>query len=226
MANAQQVVEAAKAVEMTPALVVVDTLSQTFDGEENSANEVAAYLRQLGADFRALWLCTVLVIHHSGHSATERPRGSSTMRANVDFLIGVFRDEKEMLATMVWSKQKDGELPTDSEFSLKSFTLEHDEDGEPVTSLAAWHLSSKEEIQEAVEGEAAAGRGGRQSALMSLVQNGMTEKELRKAFYEELDSKLDYEAKKKAFYRSRDRAVSLGQIELVEGFVIDLRRKI
>jgi hypothetical protein len=203
---------------------VVDTLSQTYSGEENSANEVASYLRQLGTDFRALWRCAVLVIHHSGHSATERPRGSSTMRANVDFMIGVFRDEKEMLATLVWSKQKDGELPADSEFALKSYTLEHDEDGEPVTSLAAWHLSSAEEVKQAVEQEAAAGRGGRQSALMSLVQNGMSEKELRKSFYDDLNNKLDYEAKKKAFYRARDRAVSLGEIELVEGFVIDLRR--
>mgnify|MGYP002133458850 CR=1 FL=1 len=40
------------------------------------------------------------MIHHSGHTATERPRGSSAIQANTDYLYGVYRDEKEMLATL------------------------------------------------------------------------------------------------------------------------------
>ena len=60
----------------------VDTLSQTFSGEENSAAEMSTYLRELGLWFRESWRCAVLVIHHSGHVATDRPRGSSAIRAN------------------------------------------------------------------------------------------------------------------------------------------------
>jgi hypothetical protein len=42
----------------------------------------------------------VLILHHTGHNVTERPRGSSAMRANLGYMLGVHRDEKEMLATL------------------------------------------------------------------------------------------------------------------------------
>lgn len=222
-ADAWQVVDAAQLLGVTPSLVVVDTLSQTYAGEENSANEMAAYLRELGARFRGLWACSVMIIHHSGHQATERPRGSSAIRANLDYLLGVSRDEKEMLATVNCLKQKDGELFDDATFSMKVEQLGDDEDGDPVTSLVAYHLSSEDEIMRAQQGEQAAGRGGRQQIFMTLVQNGMEEKTLRKAFYEELGV-TDADVRKKAYYRARDAAVRQKLIEVVEGVIIDLRK--
>jgi hypothetical protein len=222
--DAWRVVDAAQLLGVSPAMVVVDTLSQTYAGEENSANEMAAYLRELGARFRRLWACSVLLIHHSGHSATERPRGSSAIRANVDYLLGVCRDEKEMLATVNCVKQKDGELFEDATFSMTVAQLGHDEDGDPVSSLVAWHLSSQDEVAMAQAQEKAAGRGGRQQLLISMVQNGMDEKALRKAFYEDLPGDLDSDARKKAYYRARDSAIRQLQIEVVEGVVIDLRK--
>jgi hypothetical protein len=212
--EAVRVVEAAQALNVEPAVVIVDTMSQTFDGEENSANEVSAYLRELGNRFRSLWHCVVLVIHHSGHSATERPRGSSAIRANVDFMLGVFRDEKQMLATVECHKQKDGELFDAVTFTLTSLVLGKDEDGESITSLSAKVVNNAEELLAAVSGEAKAGRGGRNDALMRLVQNGMLEKELRRAFYEVLGDVKDMDAKKVAFYRAKDWAVKAGFIEI------------
>ena len=47
-AEAWRVADAAKAAGIEPAIVVIDTFSQTFSGEENSANEVAAYFRGRG----------------------------------------------------------------------------------------------------------------------------------------------------------------------------------
>ena len=220
--HAGQVVSAAQAFGVEPGVVIVDTMSQTFDGEENSANEVAGYLRELGDKFRALWRCTVLVIHHSGHSATERPRGSSAIRANVDFMLGVFRDERSMLATVECHKQKDGERFDDLQFELTSQTLGRDEDGEAITSLSARHLNGATELLNAMHADSAAGRTGRNGLLLSLVTNGMTEKDLRRAFYEQLDT-TDPEVRKKAFYRSRDWAVSQGFIEVAQGVVILLK---
>ena len=217
-----RVVDAAQALGVNPGMVIVDTLSQTYAGEENSANEMAAYLRELGARFRELWQCTVLLVHHTGHQATERPRGSSAIRSNVDFLLGVFRDEKEMLATLTSVKQKDGELMSDSMFALNVVDLGVDDDGDKLTSLVARHLSTAEEVEQAKLSEQAAGRGGRNSALMALVSNGMDERALRKAFYELLEG-LDAEAKKKAFFRAKSAAVDCKQIEIVQGIVIDLR---
>lgn len=222
MKDAAFVVAAAKAQDVKPALVVVDTLSQTFDGEENSANEIAAYLRSLGTDFRALWQCVVLVIHHSGHSATERPRGSSAMRANVDFLIGCFRDEKEMLATISWVKQKDGEPPADAAFGMHKHTLGQDEDGDDITSLAAKFISEGAELEQARQTEYTSGRSGKNGQLLGLIQNEMAEKELRHLFYQTLET-TDAHARKMAFYRARDWAVKAGFIEVVQGVVIVLK---
>lgn len=223
VAEAWRVVSAAQAVGVTPALVIVDTLSQTFAGEENSANEMAAYLRELGHRFRARWRCAVMVIHHSGHQATERPRGSSAITANVDVLLGAHRDEKEMLATLSNPKQKDGERFADATFSLRSIELGTDADGDKVTSLVARHLSTADEVARAEAAERAAGRSGRGQQFLDLVRNGEPEKELRHAFYETLGD-LSPEAKKKAYYRHRDSAAARGQIEIAQGVVIDLRK--
>jgi hypothetical protein len=211
--DAYRVVEAAAAVGIVPQSVIVDTMSQTFDGEENSANEVANYLRVLSTEFRALWRCCILVVHHSGHSATERPRGSSAIRANVDFMFGVFRDEKEMLCTMECHKQKDGELFEPVSFALSSELLGHDEDGDAINSLSAKAIGG-EQLAEQMLAQASAGRPGRTHLLMRLVHNGMTEKELRKAFYEELPDVKDLDAKKAAFYRARDSKVFKEHFEI------------
>lgn len=220
--DAWRVREAAQAAVVTPQLVVVDTLSQTFTGEENSAPEVSNYLRALGLEFRMVWQCAVLVIHHTGHQTTERPRGSSALRANVDFMFGVFRDEKEMLATLECSKQKDGELFEPVSFSLTVKELENDEDGEPVTTLVAHRVVNSDEMLELMRREAVKGRGGRNQLFLQLIQNGMQERELRKVFYDNLDG-TDPEAKKKAFARSRGWAITNGFVEISEGTVIVLK---
>lgn len=215
----------AAAINVVPLLVVVDTLSQTFVGEENSAQEVGEYLRELGLQFRACWQCAVLVVHHSGHTATERPRGSSALRANVDFMFGVFRDEKEMLATLECLKQKDGELIDKVSFALKVCELARDEDDEAITSLVARQIENSDEMLRLMQKEASRGRGGRSQLLMQLVQNGMKEKELRTVFYEHLHE-VDADAKKKSFYRARTWAIDARLIEIADGVVIVLDESI
>ncbi len=222
-ADAWRVVDAAQAIGVTPSLVVVDTFSQTYAGEENSANEVAAYLRELGVRFRALWGCAVTIIHHSGHTATERPRGSSALRANLDFLLGVFRDQKEMLATLTCEKQKDGDLFQDATFMLSKHLLGMDDDGDEITSLVARHLSSAEEVADAMEGETAAGRGGHNQLLLKLVQNGMKEAGLRKAFYEDCGIATS-DGRRQAYNRARQWAVKQGFIDIAQGTVVALKK--
>lgn len=202
--------------------LIVDTMSQTFTGNENSNDEVAEFLRVLGTDLRDALQCTVTVVHHSGHSATERPRGASAIIANVDFALGVFRDEKEMLCTVEAAKVKDGERPEPQTFDLSVQELGRDEDGDAITSLVATHINSAAGLLAAVQREGSAGRGGRNQVLLGLLQNGMAEKELRKVFYDSIDT-TDPEARKKAFYRARDWAVANGFIEVVQGVVILLK---
>ena len=212
--GAAQVVEAAQALGIDPATVIVDTMSQTFEGEENSANEVAGYFRELGNRFRALWRCVVMVVHHSGHLATERPRGSSAIVANVDFMLGVFRDEKELIATLTCEKQKDGDRFDPIQFQLTSQLLGHDEDGDAITSLSAQHINSAQALIEAKASEARAGRGGRDQLLLSCARTGMTEKAWRLEFYKQLPGEMDAHARKVAFYRARDALMKQQLVDL------------
>lgn len=222
-ADAWRVVEAAQLAGVAPVMVIVDTLSQTYAGEENSANEMAAYLRELGLRFRALWQCTVLLVHHSGHQATERPRGSSAIRANLDFLLGVSRDAEEMLATVGCIKQKDGELFDDAVFTLTQVRVGTDADGDPVTSLVARRLSSAEELDAALASERAAGRLGKNQQLLQLLQNGMREKDLRRAFIADCCAELESEAASRTYRRAKGWAMKAGYFEVAQGTVITLK---
>lgn len=223
-ADAWRVVDAAQMLGVVPVLVVVDTLSQTYSGEENSAQEMAAYLRELGTRFRSLWHCAVMLIHHSGHQATERPRGSSAIRANLDFMLGVFRDEKEMMATLSCQKMKDASHFEDATFSLSVSDLGRDDDGDRVTSLVARHLSTSEDVSTAMEAEGKAGRGGKNQLLLTLLQNGSKESDLRKAFYEQcgLDS-ADH--RRQAYFRAMKWAKEKGFAEISEGYVLVTKAK-
>lgn len=218
-ADAWRVVDAAQAVGVSPGLVVVDTLSQTYAGEENSANEMAAYLREIGTRFRQLWKASVLLIHHSGHQSTERPRGSSAIRANLDFMLGVFRDEREMLATVSCIKQKDGEAFEDEMFAMNVAELGRDDDGDKVTSLVATRVASAEAAQALMSVEAQRGRGGRNHMLLSLAQSGMKERELRHVFYEQCDLS-DVDHRRQAYHRALAWAKKSGLIEVADSTVI------
>ena len=220
--QAKHLREAIDAAGVKPGDLVIDTMSQTFTGNENSNDEVAEFLRVLGLELRDALGCTVTVVHHSGHSATERPRGASAIVSNVDFALGVFRDEKEMLATVEFAKIKDAERPPAQTFNLTVQELGRDEDGDSITSLVASHINNAEELLAAVASEAKAGRGGNANLLLGLVHNGIEEKKLRRMFYEELgDRPID--TKKKMFYRARDWAVQAGLIEVAQGIVITLK---
>lgn len=217
--DCSRVIDAASALGVVPGLMVIDTLSQTFSGEENSATEVAAYLRELGLWFREAWQCAVVVIHHSGHNAAERPRGSSALRANVDFMLGVHRDEKEMIATLSCHKQKDGEAFEDCTFGLRVFDIETDDDGDPITALVATAVNSEEERAALVQYEAARGRSGRNALIVDLADDGMQEQDLRRAFYEDCGL-AETEARRQAFYRALGWARKSGLLEIVEHRVL------
>lgn len=212
----------AKAPESTPVLVVVDTLSQTFGGEENSATEVSAYLRNLGKNIRDAWRCAVLVVHHSGHVATERPRGSSALRANVDFMFGVHRDESEMLAKMSCAKQKDGDLFDEVTFAMSVVELNKDEDGDPVTALVARAVMDDDEKAELVIHEAKKGRSGRNATIVAMAQNGMREDDLRKAFVETVDG--DADTRRQAYFRAKKWASNSGILDFADGYVLVLKK--
>jgi hypothetical protein len=86
------------------ALFVVDTLNRNSTGNENSSEDMSAFVA--GCDrLREATGATVLVVHHKGHGQDDRGRGSSVLDAAADTVIFASRDEDRL--TIECSKQKD-----------------------------------------------------------------------------------------------------------------------
>lgn len=198
-----------------PGLLVIDTLSQTYSGDENSNSEMAEWLRVLGLELRDALQCAVQVIHHTGHSATERPRGASSIIANIDYALGVYRDEQQMLVHVEFVKIKDGERPDPAQFELQRLELGRDEDGDTISSLSARWLPPAE-VLNAIRREAASGRGGHVGELLGIVRPGMLKDDARRAFYATLDE-ASADTKKKAFQRAVKQLLDSGAYTLRNG---------
>jgi hypothetical protein len=85
-------------------LIVVDTLNRNFVGNENSTEDMTAFIR--GCDrIREATGATVLVVHHKGHGEADRGRGSSALDAAADTVIMATRDDDRV--TLSCKKQKD-----------------------------------------------------------------------------------------------------------------------
>jgi hypothetical protein len=123
-----------------PLLVVIDTLAQTYSGSENDSSEISAYFRAINTEIRAQFHSTIIVVHHSGHAVSERPRGSSAIVANLDMILGVFRpDGDERTARVSVLKQKDYDKVDDLFFDMERLILGMDREHEQITSLVAKH---------------------------------------------------------------------------------------
>src|SRR5258708_30289377 len=77
--------------ETTLALIVVDTLNRNSSGNENSTEDMSAFVR--GCDrLREATGAAVLVIHHKGHSADGLGLGSSVFELAADTVLLCSRD--------------------------------------------------------------------------------------------------------------------------------------
>lgn len=137
--NARQLVAAAEGLGITPALVVIDTLSRNSNGDvESSTGDASAYLANLDQHLRAKFRCAILLVHHVGHVEKGRIRGPIVLAANTDTLIRVERVAPgETAINVSVERLKDADLPPP--VSLRAVVVnlgELDEDDQAVTSLA------------------------------------------------------------------------------------------
>lgn len=94
-----------------PQLIVLDTLSQTLSGDENSNRDMAAYVRRanlLANEFQ----CLVLIVHHCGKADASDPRGGGAIKGNVDAMFNV------KPGVLGCQKLKDGKEPGALSFKL------------------------------------------------------------------------------------------------------------
>jgi hypothetical protein len=123
---------------ITPALIVVDTVSKNSDGRvESSTEDATAYLNQIDRELRAAFGATVLMVHHTGHAAKDRARGPYALMANTDANFKVERpDLSKLIVTVTAGRMKDTESP--APFSMEGKIVETGDtgkDGKPVTTI-------------------------------------------------------------------------------------------
>ena len=119
-------------------LVIIDTYHRNMGGgNENSADDFGLVLRNIDAFLKPLNVA-VLIVHHSGHMETDRSRGSSAIRAAMDFEYQVNKNSDTV--TLKPTKIKDGTTPPPMYFTLVDSEIGLDHEGNAITSA---YLDSK-----------------------------------------------------------------------------------
>ncbi|MDN3520018.1 AAA family ATPase [Halomonas ramblicola] len=122
-----------------PVLIIVDTLARNFEGDENSAADMGAFVRNLDAIGQE-WGATVLVVHHTGKDARQGARGSTALRGALDAEYSIFKDVGGNVVLRS-EKMKDAAPPQPMSFEMESVELPlRDEDGNPVFGVVLAEL--------------------------------------------------------------------------------------
>lgn len=94
-------------LEEPPVAIVIDTLARNFRGNENSQEDMSRFVE--GCDrLRNASGATVIVVHHTSWSESERSRGSTVFPAALDTEVVLVR-QGENRVNIKCTKQKDGE---------------------------------------------------------------------------------------------------------------------
>lgn len=117
-------------------VVVFDTLNLCMgDGDENSSRDTGRVLAN--ANYLAkVTNAHVMIVHHIGASENSRPRGSTTLTANVDTGFTLHRaDESQPDGTVFIrvNKQREDEKPAPLAFTIKGFEIGQNRHGESTT---------------------------------------------------------------------------------------------
>ena len=88
-------------------LTVIDTVGRAMQGSNENSQEHASAFTQLVEQIKYSLGGSVLCLHHSGLSETNRARGSSVFFGDVDTMLKVDRPSKQELVQVSMTKQKD-----------------------------------------------------------------------------------------------------------------------
>lgn len=133
-----------------PALVVIDTVARAMGGaNENSAEHMGQLVRAMDW-VRERWRSTVLAVHHTGHEAGDRARGSSAFRAALDSEFVLKPSDADVLLTA--TKAKDWTKPQNTMLRKVPVPVEIlGPDGEPLRDSSLILQSSVQASMEEVK---------------------------------------------------------------------------
>jgi len=127
-------------------LIVVDTVARSFSGDENSSQEMGAFIKACSA-LGAATDAAVMGVHHSSKDRSRGLRGSSALLGAVDTVIGVDKDDAGII-TVAIEKQKDAVEAEPIKLALQQVSInggssavlidvDNDADGDNRTPLNA-----------------------------------------------------------------------------------------
>ena len=132
---ASAISELASTTGQPPALIVIDTLSRNFRGDENSAADINQLIRMLDQQLRSRWEAAIVLVHHTGKDGERGARGSSALKGAIDAEYELQRRDAGRLITLKSHKMKDAPEPPSQSFELISVPILDDE-GQSCTSAA------------------------------------------------------------------------------------------
>jgi hypothetical protein len=117
-------------------MIIFDTLNLCIgDSDENSSRDTGRVLAN--ATYIAKTTnAHVLIVHHMGTSEASRPRGSTTLTANVDTGMTLHKADDSQPDGTVFirvHKQREDEKPAPMAFQIKGFTIGQNRHGETST---------------------------------------------------------------------------------------------
>ncbi len=97
-----------------PALVIVDTVARTLDGDENSTQDMSRFVNICTSIREEAVDCTLLAVHHTGKDEEKGMRGSTALNAATDTAI---KQTKESITVV---RSKNFEAGTAMRYSVRS----------------------------------------------------------------------------------------------------------
>ena len=109
-----------------PALIVIDTLARAMGAsDENSTKEMGGFV-QVVDEIKDRYNTTLLAVHHTGHGAKDRARGSSALLGAVDaeFMVDKWTaDDPVAKIEVKFTKMKDAKIPEPLNFAHREIEL-------------------------------------------------------------------------------------------------------
>lgn len=106
-----------------PSMIIIDTLARNHGGDENSTQDMNAFIQHLDTYLRQPWKCCVLVVHHSGVADKDRSRGSTALKGALDAEYRCQLDAGTKTIAFESKKMKDAEMPAPKNFQITQVDL-------------------------------------------------------------------------------------------------------
>lgn len=132
---------------LVPGLLIIDTLSHTLAGGDDSDQKIVRPALKNIARIVAATGAAVLATHHPTKGGTSDTRGSSILTFDTDLLMKVEADEKRRLSKVTTPRTKDYGQIKPMFFRNRIVEIGKDEDGDPITTvIAEWQADAEDEF--------------------------------------------------------------------------------